>query len=183
MRARLSLFRTLRVLLILPLVAGCGLPAMLGHFEPPVVSVNATKVESVSLTTAVIQLTLMVRNPNAFELTTRTVRYRLSVSDHVLADGTATNRLTLSAHTSSAVNLRIEVSFNALRDAAPDAVMVGEIPYELDGVLVVGSFLSQEEVPFSAASVLRLNLPLELARAPRLPSPREPGTRTLVSHQ
>ena len=178
------LFKALGTLAIfLPLMTGCSLPAMvLGHFEPAVVMLSASKVESISPSTAVLRFVLTVRNPNAFGLRTHTVRYRLSLGSHVVAEGRATTGMTVPGRATSTVDLRIEVPFAALNNAAPDAIMLGEVPYELDGALVVGSFLSQREVAFTAASVLRINLPLELASLLQLPSPPEAGTTTLISH-
>jgi LEA14-like dessication related protein len=179
-----SLFKTLGTLAIcLPLMTGCSLPAMvLGRFEPPITVVSASKVESISLGPVVLRFVLTVRNPNAFGLRTHAVRYRLSLSNQVIAEGRTASGVTVPPHASSIVEFRMEVPFTALSNAAPGAMMLGEIPYELDGALVVGSFLSQREVPFTAASVLRVNLPLELAALRQFPSPPAAGTGTLIRH-
>ena len=176
------LFRTVGALAVfLPLMTGCSLPVMvLGHFESPVVTVGASRVESISPRTLVVQLALTVRNPNAVGLPTRAVTYRLRLNGQVLANGTSASRVTVPAHASSTVDVRIQVPFAALSAAAPDALMLGEIPYDLDGTLLVGSFLVTREVPFAVASVFCISPPLELASWLWLPWPQETGRRTLA---
>ena len=179
------LFRTIGALAAcLPLISGCSLPAMmLGHFEPPGVTLSASKVESISIGTAVVRLVLLVSNPNGFGLRTGAVRYRLSLSGHVLTQGRSASSVTVPPHASATVEVHMEVPFTAVNDAAPDATMLGEIPYDLDGALLVGSFLSSREVAFAFSSTLRLDVPLDVASLPRLPSPPEAGTRTRVIDQ
>ena len=87
----------------LPLLAGCSLPAMmLGHFEPPDVTLSASRVESLSPSTAVVQLVLTVGNSNAFGLTTRAVTWHLRLNGHGLAAGRSASRVTVPAHGSAA---------------------------------------------------------------------------------
>jgi LEA14-like dessication related protein len=122
-----------------------------------------------------------VRNPNAFALSARAVDYRLRIGGHVLAAGRSSSRVTVPAQASSTVDVRMEVSFPAIGAAAPDALMLGEIPYDLDGTLRVGSCLATREVPFAAASVLAISPPLEMAGGPRLPPALATGTARAIA--
>ena len=161
---RVPLFQVIGALAAwLPLLAGCSLPAMvLGHFEPPVVTLSASRVESISPSVAVVQLVLTAANPNAFALTARAAACHLRVNGDSLEARWSGGRVTVPAHASSPLEIRTEVPFPALSAAAPDALMLGEIPYDLDGTLLVGSFPVTEKVSFSVSGVLRINL-LEVA--------------------
>jgi hypothetical protein len=51
-----------------------------------------------------------------------------------------------------------------LSNAAPRAVMLGEIPYDLDVWMSVDAWLHPRELHLATSSVLRLNLPVGLVR-------------------
>lgn len=160
---------------VLPLMAGCSLPAMLaGRIEPPTVALHASLVESLSPSTAAVRFALAVDNPNGVGLTVRVVDCRLTVSDQAVVEGKSSSRVTVPAHGAATVELRVEMPYNALSES-PDAMMLGEVPYDLDGKLRFGSVLAERELLFAVSSVLRLSPPLGLAGAPRLPSPRDAG--------
>lgn len=149
----------------LPLLAGCSLTALVaGRVEPPVVTLHASEVESLSPSTAVVRFALAVDNPNNFGLSVRAVGCRLSLNDQVVAEGRGSDRVTLPAHATVTVEVRMDVPFAALSTASPDAMMLGEVPYDLDGRLRFGSFIAERELLFDVASVLRLSPPLGLAR-------------------
>lgn len=157
----------------LPLIAGCSLPALLaGHGEPPSVTLQSSAVESLSPSTAVVRFALAVSNPNTFGLTVQAIGCRLRCGDQVLAQGGSSVRVTLPARATSIVEVRMNVPFPALSGASPEAMMLGEVPYDLDGKLRFGSFVAERELLFALASVLRISPPVGLAS---LPGPRPGG--------
>ncbi len=148
------------------LLTGCSLLARAaGTFDDPSIALQMSKVESVSVHTTTLQFAFIVHNPNGFALRPRALRYVLSVNQTVVAEGSSDVGVTVPASASASVEVPIEVSRESLSNAAPDAVVLGEIPYDLDVRLFFDSWLREREVRFVASSVLRLNLPLGLARA------------------
>ena len=153
------------LLCCLPLT-GCSLLARAtGSFDDPTITLQTSKVESVSLRTTSLLFALVVHNPNGFALQPRALRYRLSVNQTVVAEGSSDASETVLPSGSVSVEVPIEVSRESLSEAAPDAVVLGEIPYDLDVRLFFDSWLREREIHFVTSSVLRLNLPLGLAHA------------------
>jgi LEA14-like dessication related protein len=147
----------------LPL-AGCSfVAAVSGTLESPVVELQASKVESISPTSAQLLFDLAIYNPNAFSLTSHGLRYRFRVGQAVVADGASDVTATVPPRASNAMTLPIEVQWDRLSNAAQGAMILGEIPYDLDVWLAVGPWVRRREIHLQASSVLRLNLPIGLA--------------------
>jgi len=153
-------------------LTSCSLMArMTGRFEDPALELQGSKVESVSPEMTRLLFTLAVHNPNAFPLDSRVQRYRLTVSKTVVAESTSNILATVPAGGPTFVDLPIEVGPGSLSNAAPGAVVLGEIPYDLDVWLSVDTWLRRREVHLQTSSVLRLNLPLGLARGDKVAFP------------
>jgi LEA14-like dessication related protein len=166
---RPSIARAVLLALCLPL-AGCSIVTRIaGGFEDPTVELEASKVASISLSAAQLLFTLRVHNPNARALQPQGLRYRLTVNQTMLAEGATDASVTVPPRASAPLNLRVDVPLKALLDTAPGAMTLGEIPYELEVWLSVDSWFRQHEVRLVASSVLRLNLPLGLARVVAFP--------------
>ncbi len=164
-------------------ISACSLRAVLpGDFAAPTVTLNASLVESLSSSTTVVRFILAVENPNAFGLPARATACQLRIGGHELATGSSAGSVIVPAHAASQLEVRMAVPFAKLSAAAPDAVLLGEVPYDLDGTLRVGSFLSSREVRFTVSSVLRLNL-LEVGGLLPLPSSPEAGKATLTGQK
>jgi LEA14-like dessication related protein len=148
------------------LLAGCTFSAALaGKFQDPVIRVEGSKVRALSPSTADVAFELSISNPNPYRLQAGKLSYRLSVEGETLAEGTAGVRTSLPAQGMATVELAFQVPFDALARLSPRGYMVGEIPCELEVHLSVGSLFFTRPVRAIHASVLRLNLPLGLARA------------------
>lgn len=148
----------------LPLT-GCSLVARVtGGFESPALELQASKVESVSLAVTHVVFELAIHNPNAYALRSRELRYRLTVDQTVVAEGVVDVTAPLPPRSSAPVYLPVDVGLDRLLNAAPAAMVLGEIPYNLDVWVSVDSWLRQRQVHLVTSSVLRLNLPLGLAR-------------------
>ena len=146
-------------------LTGCALVARVtGGFEDPALELQGSKVESVSPDVTRLLFTLAVHNPNAFPLESRVQRYRLIVNGTVVAEGTSNILVPIPAGVPTLVDLPIEVGPGSLSNAAPRAVVLGEIPYDLDVWLSIDAWLHPHEVHLATSSVLRLNLPLGLVR-------------------
>jgi LEA14-like dessication related protein len=158
-----------RVVVLLGLcqaLAGCSLMARVtGGFESPVIELEASKVEAISLERTLLLFELVVHNPNAYTVSAQALRYRLTVGGTVIAAGATDVAQTVPANGAAPANLPIEVRGDRLSNAAQRVLVLGEIPYDLDVWLSVGSWLRQREVHLRASSVLRMNLPVGLARA------------------
>jgi LEA14-like dessication related protein len=147
-------------------LAGCSLVARVtGGFESPVIELEASKVESISLANTHLLFELVVHNPNAYSVTSHALRYRLMVGGAVVAEGTDDVTQTVPPNASASVNLPIDVRLDRLLNAAQGTTVLGEIPYDLDVWLSVDSWLRQREVHLRTSSALRMNLPIGLARA------------------
>jgi LEA14-like dessication related protein len=147
-------------------LTGCSLLARAtGNFDDPTIALQTSKVESISLRTTDLLFELVVHNPNGFALRPRTLRYRLSVNHTVVAEGSSATGATVPAGGAVSVELPMKVSRESLSNAAPDAAVIGEIPYDLDVRISFDSWLQAREIHFATSSVLRLNLPLGLADA------------------
>jgi len=146
-------------------LTGCSLVARVtGGFAEPALELQGSKVEAVSPDVTRLLFTIAVHNPNAFPLESRVHRYRLTVDTTVVAEGTSNILATIPAGAPTLLDLPIEVGPGGLSSAAPRAVVLGEIPYDLDVWLSVDAWLHPREVHLATSSVLRLNLPLGLVR-------------------
>lgn len=165
-RLRFSIDRLVAALMLCGLLTGCSLVAQVtGGFEDPAVELHGSKVEAVSPDATRLLFTLAVQNPNAFPLESRVQRYRLTINQAVVAEGTSSILATVPAGAATLVDLPIEIGAGRLSNAAPRAVVLGEIPYDLDVWLYINAWLHSREVHLATSSVLRLNLPLGLARS------------------
>lgn len=152
------------VALCLPL-AGCSFVAgMTGGLENPVAELQASKVESISQGSTHLVFALTIRNPNAYALTVQAFQYRLAVNQVVVASGATAVSAKVPSKGSASVDLPIEVRTDRLSAAAQGAMVLGEVPFDLDVWLAVGSWPRRREIHLPASSVLRWNLPLGLAR-------------------
>ena len=156
----------------LSLVAGCSVPALLGgRFVPPEMVLNASKIAGLSLSDATLEFELAITNPNRFRLRIRAVHYRLRINGTAVGDGVANLGSTVAANGATVVAFPVSLPLETFTAAAGTAALSGEIPYEIEVSVSVGSLFAQRDVAITATSVLRLNLPLELAGGPRSPGP------------
>jgi LEA14-like dessication related protein len=173
-RLRSSIVPVVAPLMLSMPLTGCSLVAqMTGGFEDPTLRLQGSKVESVSPDVTRLLFTIAVHNPNAFPLRSQVQRYRLTIDKTVVAEGTSSILATVPAGAPTLVDLPIEVGPGSLSNAAPRAVVLGEIPYDLDVWLSIGAWLHPREVHLAASSVLRLNLPLGLVRGDAFAFPIE----------
>jgi len=176
-RRVLSLARSLTPLSLAILLLGCSIVAPLARgFESPRVQIFASKVESISHAYVRLRVELAIFNPNPYGLHPQRIRYRLSVNDIQVAEATQPG-VTLTAEASTPFHLATDIPFDTLARAAAAAVLLGEVPYVLDGSLQLSSLFVERDVPFRASSVLRFNPPLDLAVPSRGWGSRPPSSR------
>jgi LEA14-like dessication related protein len=165
-RLRSSIRRVILPAALCVPLGGCTLVAhVTTRFESPVIELEASKVESISQAGARLLFELVAHNPNSYALRLRALRVRLTVNHTVVAESQADASLAVPSHATASVHLPIDVRLTKLLDVAPGAMMVGEIPYDLEVQFAVDSWLHQRQVVLTTSSVLRLNLPIGLARA------------------
>jgi LEA14-like dessication related protein len=154
------------IALLGPVLWGCAMSALLtGRFEEPEITLADSKVETISSTTVRLSFGLDIFNPNSYGLQLRVTRYRLIIGGTVMAQGGEPVAVSLPAHGKATVHLPADVAFEVLQSTAHAAMMTGEIPYQLEAWFQVGNLLRTRQLSFVDSSVLRLNLPLGLARS------------------
>ena len=171
---RSSIDRVTALLALSLSVPGCSLVAhVTGGFDSPAIELAASKVESISLATVHLVFEFVVHNPNAFTLMPRALRYRLTVNHNVLAEGRADVAVSLPPLSSTSVPVPMDVRLDRLSNAAHGTTALGEIPYDLDVWRSIDSWLHPREVHVVTSSVLRMNVPLGLARGGAVAFPAE----------
>jgi LEA14-like dessication related protein len=146
-------------------IGGCSiLPVLGGRFEPPSVALRDSRVAAFSAVALTALFTFTIDNPNDAEIYLRQVRYRLSIKDMRVAEGTQSVGVALSARDSATVTLTVRIQMRPLRSAAPNLFFRTELPYELESWVSVGSLPPTKDVYYATKSALRLDVPLELAR-------------------
>jgi LEA14-like dessication related protein len=171
-RLRLVIARCILPLAVCLPLTGCSFVAgVAGNLESPGIELQASKVESISLTVVQLVFDLAIHNPNSFALTPHALRYRLRVGQAVVAEGAIDVAVTVPPRASNSMRLPIAVRQDRLSDAAQGTMSLGEIPYDLDVWLAVDSWLRWREIHLAASSVLRLNPPLGLARGSAIAFP------------
>jgi len=146
-------------------LGGCGASALIsGRFDPPQVSIGAARVDTLSLAAATLSIGLDVFNPNPYSLRVRGLEYRLSTAGTLLAEGAASGAIDLPGEQRATVILPVRLDLEALARAAQAALSLGEVPYDLELRFNVGTMFLERPVRHVESSVLRLTLPLGLAR-------------------
>jgi len=173
-RPRFGIVRVVVSLVLTMPLMGCNLVARVtGGFEDPTLGLQGSKVESVSPDVTRLLFTIAVHNPNTFQLESHVQRYRLTIEKTVVAEGTSSIFAIVPAGAPTLVDLPLEIGPGSLSNAAPRAVVLGEIPYDLDVWLSIDAWFHPREVHLAASSVLRLNLPLGLVRGNAVAFPIE----------
>jgi len=132
-RHRVPAGRALVVLaLVLPLAAGaCGLLGAAG-IERPSVSLDSTRLQSISVRDVDLLLGFEIDNPNALGVRLEGFDYRLSVAGTPLAEGDRREELTVPAGGRSRADLPLSVAWDDLAAIYRSVRSGGETGYRLD---------------------------------------------------
>ncbi len=143
---------------------GCGgIMLMTGKSDAPDIHLVASRVTSLTQHGATAVFIFSVRNPNTFALDAHKVRYRLKIDGAVVAEGSSAPNVTLPASSTVEIELPASIRMDKLLTAATDALLLGEVPYEIEATFEVGALLFQRQIDIVESGVLLLSLPLGLA--------------------
>ena len=127
---------------------GCA-SAVKHLFTSPTVAFRGVALESISPFGGRVRVNLLVRNPNAYSLSTSAMTYELFVRDTVaLARGADTLHRTVGGHDSLLVALPLDVSLRGLVLAANSVVGFGMVPYRLVGDITADTPIGSRRIPF-----------------------------------
>ena len=144
MRSR-SRIRAAAVVLV---TLGCA-SAVKHLFTAPTVLFRGVALESISPFGGRVRVNLLVRNPNAYSLSTSAMTYELFVRDTIaLARGADTLHRTVGGHDSLIVALPLDVSLRGIVLAANSVVGFGMVPYRLVGDITADTPIGSRRIPF-----------------------------------
>ena len=127
---------------------GCA-SAVKHLFTSPTVAFRGVALESISPFGGRVRVNLLVRNPNAYSLSTSAMTYELFVRDTVaLARGADTLHRTVGGHDSLLVALPLDISLRGLVLAANSVVGFGMVPYRLVGDIDADTPIGSRRIPF-----------------------------------
>lgn len=131
-------------------IAALGCASAAKHlFTAPTVVFRGVALESISPFGGRVRVNLLVRNPNAYSLSTSAMTYELFVRDTVaLARGADTLHRTVAGHDSLIVALPLDVSLRGLVLAANSVVGFGMVPYRLVGDITADTPIGSRRIPF-----------------------------------
>jgi LEA14-like dessication related protein len=137
-----------RVLALILPALGCS-SAVKHLFTAPTVAFRGVSLESITPLGGRVRVNLLVRNPNAYSLSTSGMTYELFVRDTVgLASGADTVHRTLGGHDSLLVALPLDVSLRGILAAGNAVVGYGMVPYRLVGTITADTPIGARKIPF-----------------------------------
>ena len=113
-------------------VSGCRASRYL--YTPPSVTLQNVMLNGVGLNGGALKVSLVVRNPNFYPLSTAGLEYTLLVRDSVVvAQGVDSLHRRVPSHDSTVVDLPVDVNWRGLSAAGSDIVTNGLVTYRLVG--------------------------------------------------
>ena len=139
--------------------AGCR-AAVDRVFERPTVAFRGAAVRGVGAQGGVVDVRLLVRNPNPYPLDAERATYRLLAADSSeVGRGEATDSLRVGARDSAEVRLPVAVSWAALARAGAGALGTGALDYRVVGEVRVRTPVGSFPVPVDAPGRATLRIP------------------------
>jgi LEA14-like dessication related protein len=139
------------------LAATCLPPALAGQASAaPEVGVRSVQAIALQGTTAIIDLTLDVRNPGALALPLQKLRFALRFNDLDVAKGASTAPVTIPAQQHALVPVQVTVDSATLLTLLATLPPDGTVTYRIQGTAEIGQTMLQ--IPFAQAGVVQLPL-------------------------
>jgi len=133
--------------------------------ESPRVTLVGLKLISVELLEQRYQVSLRVKNPNAFALPVRGVDFRLDINDQAFADGVSNQSIDVPAYGESVIDLEVSSNlfhvfrqFQSLQESRSPG-----FEYRVSGSMATGVY--RQKLPFDYSGELQLS------------EPKQPGTQ------
>ena len=129
-------------------------------FQRPTVAFRGATLRGVGPTGGVVDVRLLVRNPNPYPLSAERATYRLLTADSVeVGRGEATDSLRVPARDSAEVRLPVAVSWAALARAGAGALGTGAVDYRVVGEVRARTPVGTFPVPVDARGRAALKIP------------------------
>ena len=139
--------RLLAVVAVLTLQA-CAATSSLLNPKAPTVTLEKIKPINFSFSKQKLELTLNVRNPNAFALPMNTLNFAAQLAGEAIADGQSLQRVTIPANDSANMQVIVTTSFGKLLNQIKSALKDGsDIDYNIKGSLKLYNWPSL--IPFN----------------------------------
>jgi len=118
-------------------------------FTAPTVAFRDVALEGISPIGGRLRVSLLVRNPNGYSLSTSGLSYRLYVKDSIpVAAGEDTEHHTVPGHDSTVLALPLNVSWAGLSAAANAVASYGLVPYRVTGDVIADTPIGKRTIPF-----------------------------------
>jgi LEA14-like dessication related protein len=131
--------RRLTLFALAAALVACGSVAK-AAFTQPEVRFRGWGVRSLSFDGATLEVRLLVANPNAYSFTTQKLDYTLFVDSTAVGLGGLDSAVVIPARDSTVVTFPVRVGSQALAAVGSRLLRGGEIPYRVQGDVVVRTF-------------------------------------------
>ena len=128
-----------KVLVLLPLLAGCALLRSAASFEKPTLTFKDARLPSVDFQGAEVDLVFLVNNPNSMGLDLAKATYALAVEGKQVLAGAPQNGLQIPAHGSTEVTFPAKVHWNEIAPALEALFAQEQVHYKASGSLGVNT--------------------------------------------
>ncbi len=168
-----------KLLLLLPLVAGCSLLSQVASsaFQRPTLSFKEARLPHVDFQGAELDLVFLVTNPNSVGIDLTRASYDLEVEGHKVASGTPPNGLKIPGGATTAVTFPAKVQWTGIAPALEAVFALDQVRYKASGELGFGPLTLplQHEGTFAAPKMPKLDV-----GAPQITSLSLTGARIAV---
>jgi hypothetical protein len=151
--------RLLAVAPLLLLLAACD-RLVQRAFQAPTVEFRGAALRSAGLGGGVVDVQLLLRNPNPYPLTASSATYRVFAGDSVeVGQGMTNDTVVVAGRDSALVRLPLNVTWRALNAAGRQALADGTVDYLVSGEVVGVTPVGDHAFPVNARGRARLPVP------------------------
>ena len=138
-----------KVLLLLPVLAGCALLRSLASsaFEKPTLTFKDARLPSIDFTGAELDLVFLVNNPNSMGIDLAKATYALAVEGKQVVAGAPSNGLQIPAHGSTEVTFPAKVRWNEIAPALEALFAQDQVHYKASGSIGLNTPIGVVDLP------------------------------------
>lgn len=118
------------------------------------ISVDGVRVESVNLTSAMLNISLRIVNPNTNAVTIDRTDYTVFINNVSLGSGQNLERVTIPAGGSMVIPQPFTVSYSGAAQSVWSYIIQGEADYRLVGTAYFDTFLGTVSVPYEFSGTI-----------------------------
>jgi LEA14-like dessication related protein len=146
-----------RKTLIVLLTASLFLTGCFGRMiTRPTVAIQEVHITGLSLTGATLTFLVELENPNGFGVTVTTFTYSVYLNDRPVAQGEATEPISIKRRSVTPVSLPLKTAFQDLEKGLKSLIGSDTADYRIEGSLAVRSFFGRLEFPYSRSGTIDL---------------------------